>query len=164
MLSFAFWGRMVDSKSPFSFLLAALACCLIAPALTLPSSPVLYQQLGFPEINASTTSPLGLLQSTTSLQIAPKLTEPLLFQIGGLRPSHSPNLTSFPLGVSRRLPQCHGLLYGRPNYDSCAEAWDDIPDRSDLQTFGNKGNGEYNVYLPFRLISRRSNVCTSVFG
>jgi len=88
---------------------------------------------------------------TPYLQIAPLPPEPLTWWVGGRNSSATSQLS-----VETKMPiRCDASRFGRPAPSSCREAWEDIPNTIEMQTFGDRGAGNiWNAPLPFRFISR----------
>ncbi len=62
------------------------------------------------------------------------------------------NLTNLHLAAPR--VQCDASTYGRGlNIASCQEAWELLPTSTTRRTFGQRTEGDFNVPLPFRVLS-----------
>ena len=65
---------------------------------------------------------------------------------------------SLPQNLSREPgpPTCDGSVFGFDmTRDSCLQAWVSIPFNNRLRTFGERGKGQFGVWLPRRFSSRK---------
>lgn len=148
---------MIEFAISPTLFLTSFICCLMTFAVYVT-----------PNQSLSQIDVTRQFENRPSLKIAQNSTESLTFQVGGTQSSRKlkNSLLSLPsfLGRPRNRVQCQASLYGRPIYESCATAWEDMPDENNLETFGNRGNADHNVTLPFRFISRKSNLFTYHLG
>lgn len=72
------------------------------------------------------------------------------------------NLTIIPLAAPRI--QCASTYGSGLNIASCQEAWELLPTSSTRRTFGQRAEGNFDVPLPFRVLSRQydHNQCSAI--
>ena len=93
-----------------------------------------------------------------------------------LTPVESPSNSTY-LSLAAPRVQCDSSRYGqRLNVTSCVEAWGLLPTGIARQTVGERGKGNFDILLPFRVISREydrtgssaiqfvSRICLRIFA
>lgn len=116
----------------------ALLIVEILSAFTALSSVLQWPQ------NTNDSDIWGLTFSTDNTTTGPPRRVSSLSRIPGVEPT----------GLQTSVVKCDGSIYGfNLNTESCLEAWSLLPKSAQRRTFGTRTEGQFNVPLPFRVLS-----------
>ena len=131
--------------------------------VSIVSSSVLHQRAQ--SINTTNLWDLPPTGNITILRVPSSLdlSWPEISPTGLASPSDTLNTPATNLGADSNAPElelatpqvrCDGSAYGRGlSIPSCQEAWDLLPKNTNRQTFGQREEGDFNVPLPYRVLS-----------